>query len=212
MLAASSFFSGCLSDRSARNSSTTNLNYPVTRKTDIVDDYHGVKVADPYRWLEDDNSPETKAWVQEQNRVTFGYFAQIPELPVIKERLTRLWNYERYGVPFKQGGRYFFTKNDGLQNQSVLYTMTSLEAPPTVLLDPNKLSADGTVALKGYAISEDGALHAEKFYRTATEEFAATRPAFRWRQLIALARVTASAHGYAAPGHDEACRLLGTTT
>jgi prolyl oligopeptidase len=121
-----------------------------------VDEYHGVKVADPYRWLEDDNSAETKAWVEEQNKVTFGYFAQIPELPAIKERLTRLWNYERYGVPFKQGGRYFFTKNDGLQNQSVLYTMPSLDAAPTVLLDPNQLSSDGTVALKGYAITEDG--------------------------------------------------------
>src|SRR5204862_130014 len=131
-----------------------------TRHVDQVDDYHGTKVADPFRWLEDDNSAETKAWVEAQNKVTFGYLDQIPERKAIKERLTKLWNYERYGVPFKEGGRYFFTKNDGLQNQSVLFTMASLDAQPTVLLDPNKLSADGTVALANYAISNDGNLMA----------------------------------------------------
>src|ERR1041384_6877293 len=136
------------------------LKYPVTRQVNQVDDYHGVKVADPYGWLEDDNSPETKGWVEAENRVTFAYLEKIPERRAIKKRLTELWNYERYGVPFKQGGRYFFTKNDGLQNQSVLYTMTSLYAEPTLLLDPNKLSPDGTVALSGYAISDDGNLMA----------------------------------------------------
>ena len=139
---------------------TSPLRYPVARKTDQTDDYHGVKVADPYRWLEDDNSAETKAWVEAQNKVTFGYLAKIPERSAIKERLTKLWNYERYGVPFKQGGRYFYAKNDGLQNQSVLYTMASLDASPELLLDPNKLSPDGTVALGGYAISDDGNLMA----------------------------------------------------
>ena len=136
------------------------LKYPVTRQSNQVDDYHGVKVADPYRWLEDDNSPETKAWVEAQNKVTFSQLENIPERDAIKKRLTELWNYERYGVPFKQGGRYFFSKNDGLQNQSVLYTMTALDAAPTLLLDPNKLSPDGTVALSGYAISDDGNLMA----------------------------------------------------
>src|SRR5215831_11768328 len=97
--------------------------YPVTRMTNQVDVYHGVAVADPYRWLEDDNSPETKAWVTEQNKLTFAFLAQIPQRSGIKQRLTRLWNFERYGVPFKEGGRYFFNKNDGLQNQSVLYTL-----------------------------------------------------------------------------------------
>lgn len=130
--------------------------YPVTRQSPQVDDYHGVKVADPYRWLEDDNSAETKAWVEAQNKVTFGYLEKIPQRAAIKERLTKLWNYERYGVPFKQGGRYFYAKNDGLQNQSVLYTMTSLGVEPTTLLDPNKLSTDGTVALSGYTITDDG--------------------------------------------------------
>ncbi|MCX7006312.1 MAG: prolyl oligopeptidase family serine peptidase, partial [Kiritimatiellaeota bacterium] len=136
------------------------MNYPVTAKTNQVDVYHGVTIADPYRWLEDDNSPETKAWVQAQNAVTFGWLAQIPERAAIKTRLTQLWNFERYGVPHKQGGRYFFSRNDGLQNQSVLYTLTAFEAQPNLLLDPNKLSADGTIALAGYAISDDGNLMA----------------------------------------------------
>jgi len=136
------------------------LTYPKTSQTNQVDDYGGVKVADPYRWLEDDNSAGTKAWVEAQNKVTFGYLEKIPERERIRNRLTRLWSYERYGIPFKEGGHYFFTKNDGLQNQSVLYTVDSLEAKPRVLLDPNKLTADGTAALSGYAISEDGRLMA----------------------------------------------------
>src|SRR6185437_10895714 len=106
--------------------------------------------------LEDDNSPATKAWVAAQNKVTFAYLNAIPARAAIHARLTKLWNYERYGVPFKQGGRYFYAKNDGLQNQSALYTMTSLDAPPALLLDPNKLSTDGTVALKSYDITDDG--------------------------------------------------------
>jgi prolyl oligopeptidase len=132
--------------------------YPVTRTTNQVDVYHGVRVADPYRWLEDDNSSETKAWVEAQNKVTFDYLEKIPQRESIRQRLTKLWNYERYGVPFKEGGRYFFFKNDGLQNQSVLYTTPSLDAQPAVLLDPNALSADGTVALAGIGVSEDGSL------------------------------------------------------
>jgi prolyl oligopeptidase len=136
------------------------LSYPVARKVDQVDDYHGVKVADPYRWLEDLDSAETRAWVEAENRLTFDYLGQIPERAAIKERLTKLWNYERYGIPYKEGGRYFYTKNDGLQNQSVLYTVNALEAEPRVLLDPNKLSTDGTVALSGYDITDDGKLMA----------------------------------------------------
>lgn len=132
------------------------ISYPVTRTTNQVDVYHGVTVADPYRWLEDDNSPETKAWVTAQNRVTFDYLGKIPQRAEIHKRLTDLWNFERYGVPFKEGGRYFFSRNDGLQNQSVLYTLSSLDAEPRVLLDPNKLSDDGTVALAGTAVSHDG--------------------------------------------------------
>jgi prolyl oligopeptidase len=146
---------GCVSDPDP-NSARAPLSYPVSRKVNHIDDYHGTKVADVYRWLEDDNSAETAAWVEAQNRVTFAYLEQVPERAAIKERLTKLWNFERYGVPFKEGGRYFFTKNDGLQNQSVLYTMRSLDAEPKMLLDPNALSADGTVALTGLAVSDDG--------------------------------------------------------
>src|SRR5436190_2135135 len=137
-------------------SSSSSFDYPKARKSDQVDDYHGTKVADPYRWLENPDSPESRAWIEAENKITFDYLKTIPEREKIRQRLTDLWNYERYGVPFKEGGRYFITRNDGLQNQSVLYTMASLKAEPKLLLDPNKLSKDGTVALKGYAISEDG--------------------------------------------------------
>lgn len=130
--------------------------YPPSPKGNQVDQYHGVSIADPYRWLEDPDSPETKAWVEAQNKLTFGFLAQIPERNSIRQRLTELWNYEKYGIPFKEGDRYFFFKNDGLQNQNVLYTLKSLTDQPTVLLDPNSLSADGTVALSGLAVSQDG--------------------------------------------------------
>ncbi|MEL7350261.1 MAG: prolyl oligopeptidase family serine peptidase [Cyanobacteria bacterium P01_A01_bin.116] len=131
------------------------LNYPSTRTVDQTDTYHGVDVADPYRWLEDPNATETEAWVEAQNKVTFSYLNQLPGRDQLNTRLTELWDYERYGIPFKQGDRYFYYKNNGLQNQSVLYTLPSLEAEPTVLLDPNTLSDDGTVALSGIAISEN---------------------------------------------------------
>jgi len=123
-----------------------------------VDDYHGTKVADPYRWLEDDHSEETKAWVREENKVTFDYLSTIPRRAQIRERLEKLWNHERFSAPFHHGGRYFFTRNSGLQNQSVLYVADTLEAEPRELLDPNKLSADGTVSLSVIEPSEDGKL------------------------------------------------------
>ncbi|MGB7058717.1 MAG: prolyl oligopeptidase family serine peptidase [Geitlerinemataceae cyanobacterium] len=138
------------------SSAANPFSYPETRKIDRVDEYHGVTVADPYRWLEDPDSDETKAWVDAQNRVTFGYLEQIPQRDRLKERITQLWNYEKYSTPFKEGNRYFYFKNDGLQNQSVLYVLPSLDGEPRVLLDPNTLSEDGTVALSSYAISEDG--------------------------------------------------------
>jgi prolyl oligopeptidase len=132
------------------------FDYPKAKKVDQVDDYHGTKVADPYRWLENPDSPESREWIEAQNKITFDFLGKIPAREKIKQRLTDLWNYERFGVPFKEGNRYFISRNDGLQNQSVLYTMDTLSAEPRVLLDPNKLSNEGTVALKGYAISEDG--------------------------------------------------------
>ncbi len=134
------------------------LPYPDSHRQDLTEALHGTPVADPYRWLEDLNSPETQAWIAAQNEVTTAYLAQLPTRERIRQRLTALWNYERYGVPVKHGGRYFLTRNNGLQNQAVLYWMTQLDDEPKVLLDPNTLSTDGTVALSGYAISEDGTL------------------------------------------------------
>ncbi|MEO0843057.1 MAG: prolyl oligopeptidase family protein [Cyanobacteria bacterium J06643_5] len=132
------------------------LSYPNSPKVQQVDNYHGTKVADPYRWLENPDSEETIAWVKAQNKVTFNYLEQIPERDDIKKRLTKLWDYEKYGIPFREGNCYFYFKNNGLQNQSVLYTLKSLDDKPEVLLDPNKLSEDGTVALSGTSISDDG--------------------------------------------------------
>ena len=131
---------------------------PPTKRVDHVDTYHGTSVADPYRWLEDDvrESPDVAAWVETQNKVTFGYLKQIPQREAIEKRLTELWDYEKFGTPFKRGGRYYFYKNDGLQNQSVLYTQTTLDAEPEVFLDPNGWSEDGTVALAGISFSDDG--------------------------------------------------------
>jgi len=134
----------------------TPFTYPAARRSDQTDDYHGTIVPDPYRWLEDPDTPETRAWIAAENTLTFGFLQSLPERDKIYDRLTHLWNYERYGTPHLQGGRYFYSKNDGLQNQSVLYVAESLDAAPRVLLDPNKLSEDGTVALATYAVSEDG--------------------------------------------------------
>ena len=136
----------------------TKLKYPETKKGDVTDDYHGTKVADPYRWLEDLDSEETRNWVEAENKLSFGYLASIPARNTIKERLTKLWNYEKYGIPFKEGNRYFYTRNSGLQNQAVLYTMAGLDAQPQMVLDPNTLSADGTVAVSGMQVSPDGKL------------------------------------------------------
>ncbi len=130
--------------------------HPVTRQLPVVENYHGTPVTDPYRWLEDDHSAETKAWVEEQNRFTFGQLEKLPLRKPLLERLTHLYDFERFSPPQREGGRYFFTRNDGLQNQAVLYVADDLDAPPRVLLDPNRLSTNGTVALKGYALSEDG--------------------------------------------------------
>ena len=136
------------------------LEYPKTRVADVVDDYFGTKVADPYRWLEDDNSEETKAWVEAQNKVSFAYLEAIPERKRIEKRLTELWDYERYGLPSKEGPWYVYSRNDGLQDQSVVYRARSLDAAPEVLLDPNTLSADGTIALSVAGFSDDGQLMA----------------------------------------------------
>ncbi|MFN2398266.1 MAG: prolyl oligopeptidase family protein [Gemmatimonadaceae bacterium] len=130
--------------------------YPETRRADLTDTLHGTPVGDPYRWLEDTDTPETRAWIEAQNAITFGYLAGIPERPTIKDRLTAVWDYPKYGVPFKRGKQYFYFQNSGLQNQSVLYVQQGLDGAPRVLLDPNTLSADGTVALSALAVADDG--------------------------------------------------------
>ena len=136
------------------------LTYPETKKVEQFDDYHGMRVADPYRWLEDANSAETKAWVEEQNKLTFSYLGEIPTREPIRQRLTKLWNYERFGIPYKEGGRYFFMRNTGLQNQNLIYPVPRLDAAPRLLLEPNTLSKDATVAMTSYDITDDGKLMA----------------------------------------------------
>jgi prolyl oligopeptidase len=142
----------------AAESSESNraITYPASRRADQVDTYHGTKVEDPYRWLEELDTPETRTWVEAQNELTASILDKVPGREAVRNRLTRLWNFARYGVPQQRGGRYFFSKNDGLQNQSVIYWAESLRAEPKVLLDPNKLSADGTIAISSYVISDDG--------------------------------------------------------
>jgi len=149
--------------------SDTPLMYPASPLGDQVDEYHGEAIADPYRWLEDPTSEQSRAWIEAQNAVTFGYLSQISGRDRLQQRLTQLWNYEKYGIPFKQGDRYFYFKNDGLQNQSVLYTLPNLDAEPRILIDPNPLSADGTVALAGLALSEDGSRLAYGLSRSGSD-------------------------------------------
>jgi prolyl oligopeptidase len=156
LLLAALLMAGLAATLPGQSAESEKLAYPPTRRADQVDDYHGAKVTDPYRWLEDASSPETREWIEAQNQLTFGYLHEIPERDRIRERLTRLWDYEKYGVPFREGRRYFYTKNDGLQNQSVLYVTEAFDKAPHVLLDPNALSKDGTVALSGYDVSRDG--------------------------------------------------------
>ena len=134
------------------------LSYPSTKSVDHVDAYHGVKVADPYRWLEDDTSADTAAWVEAQNKVTFAYLEKIPYRAALTTRLKSLYDYAKFGSPSRKGDYYFFSKNDGLQNQSVLYIQKGLNGTPEVLIDPNTWSVDGTVRLAGFAPSKDARL------------------------------------------------------
>ncbi len=153
LLAAPFFFAAC-SDGAA--ASGKKFAYPATRKVDTVDTYFGTKVPDPYRWLEDDNSDSTKKWVDEQNKVTMDYLAQIPFRNKIRDRLKQVWNFEKMSAPYLKGKRYFYSRNDGMQNQSVLYYKEGLGGEGKVLLDPNKLSADGTTSLNAWDVSHDG--------------------------------------------------------
>ncbi len=134
------------------------MSYPETKKVDQVDDYFGVKVADPYRWLEDDNALEVKEWVKAQNDLTFSYLGKVPWREAIRKRLLEIYNYPRFSSPFRAGENYFFYKNDGLQNQSVCYVQKGLDGEPRVFLDPNRLSADGTVRASVTGVSNDDRL------------------------------------------------------
>lgn len=132
------------------------LKYPVTKKEKVFDDYHGTEVADPYRWLEDDNSADTKEWVRQQNKATFDYLATIPFRDKVRQRLETLWNYPRYSSPFTKGGYYYFFKNDGLQNQAIMYRQKGIDGTPEEFLNPNTLNKEGIAALGGFNFSKNG--------------------------------------------------------
>ena len=151
---------GCNQTTTTSQDSTTNnekMNYPTTKKGDVVDNYFGTPVPDPYRWLEDDKSAETAEWVKKQNEFTFAYLSQIPYRNTIKEKLQKLWNYERIGAPFTEGDYTYYYKNDGLQNQSVLYRKDK-QGKEEIFLNPNTFAADGTTSLATVAFTEDGSL------------------------------------------------------
>lgn len=149
---------------------TAKLIYPPARKDCTADVYHGARVPDPYRWLEDPEAPETQAWVAQQNKLTSDFLAAVTDREKIKTRLTNLMDYPRFSAPYREGNRYFFWKNDGLQNQSVLYTQESLGGKPQVVINPNLLSKDGTVALNTTAVSEDGSLLAYGLSRSGSDQ------------------------------------------
>ena len=154
------------------------VNYPETKKVDTTDTYFGEAVADPYRWLEDDRSKETEAWVKSQNEATFGYLENIPYREELKERLTKLWNYEKIGSPFKEGDYTYFYKNDGLQNQYVIYRYKTGADPKTaeVFLDPNTFKEDGTISLGGTSFSKDG----------KTLAYAISEGGSDWRKILVM--------------------------
>ncbi len=175
----------------------TPMKYPETRRVDQTDEYHGVKVADPYRWLEADvrESAEVADWVKAQNKVARAFLDAIPERPAIVKRLTELWNYERYSPPIQEGGKYFYTRNDGLQNQSVLYVADSYKADGRVLIDPNEWSKDGTIALSAYQPTKDGRLLA----------YSRTEAGSDWQEIFVLDVET----GKQLEDHIQWCRFGG---
>ncbi len=134
------------------------LTYPQAQRVEQIDDYHGVKVADPYRWLENPDAPESRAWIDAENKITFGFLESVPQREGIRKRLTELWDFEKFDAPSMLAGRYFYSHNDGLQNQNVIFVQDGPKGEPRVLLDPNTLSKDGTVALSGLAISDNAKL------------------------------------------------------
>src|SRR3981081_4828458 len=141
-----------------------NYEYPETTKEDTVDDYHGTKIADPYRWLENSDSPETIDWIKKENAISLPYLEKLPSRGDFQERLNKLLKFERYSPPSWEGGRYIYDKNDGLQHQHVIYTVKTLSDAPQVVLDPNKLAADGTISIGATALRRGG-----KFVAKAVE-------------------------------------------
>ncbi len=173
---ASIFFACKTENNQNHTKNDTNLKYPVTKKVDTVDTYFGTAVKDPYRWLEDDRSPETENWVKEENKTTFNYLDQIPFRKDLKDRLSSLWNYEKVGAPFKEGDYSYFYKNDGLQNQYVVYRFKNEGDTPEVFLDPNKFSKDGTTSLGGLSFSKNGKIAAYSISEGGSD----------WRKIIVI--------------------------
>ncbi|MBA2379514.1 MAG: S9 family peptidase [Blastocatellia bacterium] len=147
----------------------TEFKYPQARRSDQVDTFHGVKVADPYRWMEDTDSDEMQAWIEAQNKITDSYLGSIPQRDQLRKRMTELWDYERVSAPFKIGSKYYYSRNDGLQNQSVMYVTDDPEKPGKLFFDPNKLSEDGTAALSGQSFSDDGKFWAYGVARSGSD-------------------------------------------
>ena len=145
-----------ISCKEEKNQNNKNLKYPETPKKPIIDTLFGTAVTDNYRWLEDDRSKETEAWVQAENKITFNYLSKIPYRDQLKERLTHLWNYEKVGTPYKEGEYTYFSKNDGLQNQSVVYRKKEESGTEEIFLDPNTFSKDATTSLGVLSFSKDG--------------------------------------------------------
>ena len=165
-----------LACKNTQKNDTINLKYPNTKKVDSVDTYFGIKIQDPFRWLEDDRSPETENWVKEQNKTTFNYLDKIPFRKELKKRLEQLWNFEKLGSPFKEGDYVYFFKNDGLQNQNVLYRKKGEEAQAEVFLDPNSFSEDATTSLAGINFSKDGSIAAYSISEGGSD----------WRKVIVI--------------------------
>ncbi|MDR5591305.1 prolyl oligopeptidase family serine peptidase [Christiangramia sp. SM2212] len=174
MFIAAGLLSACNDDD--KKTETTALNYPETKKVDTVTDYFGTKVKDPYRWLEDDRSEETENWVQAENKVTFNYLDNIPYRDKLKKRLTELWDYEKLSAPFTEGDYIYFFKNDGLQNQSVMYRKKGEDGEAEIFLDPNKFSEDGTTSLGGMSFSKDGKTFAYSISEGGSD----------WRKIIVM--------------------------
>ena len=177
--------------------SAQGLQYPKAEKDNTVDEYFGVKVADPYRWLENDTSQQTAAWVEAENKVTNAYLDKIPFRGKLLKRMTELVNYEKISAPRKRHGKWYFSKNDGLQNQSVIYVMDKLNGEPRVFLDPNKLSTDGTVALKGLYFSNNGKYAAYAISRSGSD----------WQEFYVMDAKT----GELLPDHIEWAKFSGAT-